>query len=535
VSITELLTVLFPQLACLCVERVLAVGRSVRIVARTREPEAVCPYCGVRSDRVHSRYERRVSDMAISGRETLIQLQVRRFFCGNDGCERKTFAEQVPGLTVRYDRRSLGLAAVLRAVAVALGGRPGARLADRLGAAVSRMTLLRLLRGLPEPSAAGVPRVLGVDDFALRRGHRYGTVLVDIEAGRPIEVLTDRSADTFAAWLQAHPGVEVICRDRAGCYAEAATRAAPHAVQVADRWHLWHNLGQAVERTVAQHRGCLPEPDPPREPDAGEQRPSAPAPAQRSAAGRLAERTTARHAAVHGLLADGYGVKAIARELRLARGTVRRFARAQDVAELLASTGTGRRPSILEEHKPYLHQRWNAGVTNAATLFTELREKGFRGSYETVRDYIATLRSTGQVPAAPPPSPPTVRETVGWIMSNPDDLDADHEQRLAAILGRCPRLRAARGHVRAFADMMNTLGGRDLEKWMTSVEADDLPALRSFVTGLRRDQDAVTAGLTMPWNSGPVEGHVNRIKTIKRQMYGRANPDLLRVRVLHAD
>jgi transposase len=534
VSITELLTVLFPQLACVCIERVAAVGSSVRILARTRDPEVGCPGCGVRSDRVHSRYERRVSDTAISGRETVVRLRVRRFFCGNDLCPRKTFAEQVPGLTVRYGRRSVGLGGVLRAVALALGGRPGARLADRLGAAVSRMTLLRLLRGLPEPTAA-VPRVLGVDDFALRRGHRYGTVLVDIEAGHPIEILTDRSADSLAAWLQAHPGVEVICRDRAGAYAEAATRAAPNAVQVADRWHLWHNLGEALERTVAAHRRCLAEPDPPRQraPTSGEDTAVA-VPAGPVAAGRLAQRTQERHAAIHGLLAEGHSLKAVARELRLARGTVRRFARAEGIEELLAKNGTGRRPSILTEHKPYLHQRWNAGVTNAATLFAELRERGFEGSYQTVRDYVAAFRSTGHSPApAQPPAPPTVRETVGWIMCHPDDLDDEGKQRLTAILDRCPQLRAAHGHVGTFAEMIHQLGGRDLEKWMKAVDAEDLPALRSFVTGLRRDQDAVTAGLTLPWNSGPVEGHVNRIKTIKRQMYGRANPDLLRIRVLH--
>ena len=409
----------------------------MRIQASTCDSQATCPACGVLAKRVHSRYERRISDTAVSGRELLIHLSVRRFFCDNEACSKKIFSEQVPGLTVRYGRRSIGLAKMLRAVAVALGGRAGARLSRRLAAAVSRMTLLRIIRAIPDPAPGGPVRVLGVDDFALRRGHVYGTVLIDITTSRPIDVLPDRSADALAAWLTSHPGVEVICRDRAGSYSDGTARGAPDAIQVADRFHLWKNLGEAVERVVAKHRTCLTAATSP--PGTTAPAPAVPSEPAATRTGRLAERTRERHTAVHALLAQHASVREVAAEPGLSRNTVRRFARATSAEELLVNDGTGRRAKLLDAHADYLCRRWQQGCSDAARLWEELRGRGYHGSYASVRDYVRPFR-TGGVPPAPAPAPPKVRQVTGWIMRNPANLDAGDTGRLDAVLAGCPEL-----------------------------------------------------------------------------------------------
>ena len=500
-----LITVPFAHLSGMVVDRVETQDEAIAIFARSAAVDAVCPDCGWRSRSVHLRYRRRVADTPLGGRPVGIMVEVRRFACANADCPRRTFVEQVPGVTVRRGRRSVSLSRMLHAVAVTVAGRAGARLAARLSVSVSRSTLIRLLRAGPDPAASGAPRVLGVDDFALRRGQVYATILINMDTHRPVEVLPDREASTLAGWLSAHPGIEIICRDRGGAYADGARTGAPDAIQVADRWHLWHNLGEAVYTTVTAHRGDLAEPPPPADtPDSGAPPLIDPPVVAQT---RLAVRTRERYADVQGLLAEGVSRSAISRRLGLDRQTVRRFADATSVDHLLAGS---RRDNPLDEYLPYLNDRFNAGCTTASVLHAEIRGRGFRGGVQTVRRYLAPFRGTG---TAPPSAPPVVkaRHATRWIMTDPDKILAADRRRLDEIIARSPALGRLAEHVRGFAHMMVGLHGHLLPDWIAGVQADDLPAMRSFANGLHRDLAAVTNGLTLPYSSGAVEGNVNRI------------------------
>ncbi|WP_329587076.1 ISL3 family transposase [Streptomyces sp. NBC_01362] len=461
-----------PHLADVVVESVHRDAGVVVLRVRSRTRSARCPGCGRLSGRIHGRYERRLADAPLGGLSVVIVVLIRRFKCLRTECPAVTFAEQIPGLTRPHARYTPVLRHLLGRVAQVLAGRPGARLARRLGMVTAKDTLLRLLRTTALTSP-GLVRVLGIDDFALLKGHIYATLLVDLEARRPIDVLTGREAAPVARWLADHPEVQIICRDRASAYAEAARTAAPQAVQVADAWHLWNNLAKAVEKTVTSHYGCLRtahqtthqpgEPQPPAEPDGMLD--------VRGRPRRVVATIRERHRVVQELLVQGRSLRGISRDLDLDCYAVRRYARIADVDELLVKV-TQRR-TLLDDYKPYIHQRFTQGCRNASQLHREIRDQGFPGDRSVVNSYVRLLKQ-GTVTAPPPPALPKPRRALRWIMTRPEHLRPDQAVGLKEVRAACPELDAAVDHVRAFGALMHDHRGEDLHEWIELVTEVEL-------------------------------------------------------------
>lgn len=477
------------------------------------------------SDRVHGGYLRRLRDAAVGGTGVVIVLRVRRFRCTNGDCHAVTFAEQVTGLTTPHSRYTPLLRGLLTQIGLALSGRAGVRLAAAAGLTVGRDTLLKLVKALPDPDMGPV-EVLGVDDFAFRKGYHYGTVLIDMATRRPLHLFDGREGGDLAAWLRQHPEARVICRDRSGGYGEGARLGAPQAAQVADRFHLWQNLGQAVEKTVSTHRARLAEPA--TAPPAG----PTPQVVQPPAELKIVTRLRTRYAAVHKLRAEGLSKAAIGRKLGLCQATVGKLADARTVDDVIAKSQ--HRAHIVDPYTGYLHRRWHEGVRNAAQLFREIQELGYPGGELAVQRYLRRYRTGRGHAPHPGPKPPPVREVTSWITTHPDHLSEDDAAKLRGLRDRDAELDRLTSHVRAFAAMMTGRHGDRLKERITSVEQDPLPPLASFARNLRRDLDAVRNGLSLPYSSGAVEGNINRLKMLKRQMFGRAGLDLLRTRVLLA-
>ncbi len=539
-SCARVLSVLMPHLAGLVVEGVADTGERVVVRARPAAERVACPDCGVLSGRRHGGYARFLRDLPVWGRPVVVRLQVRVLDCVNPGCARKSFAEQVEGLTSARARRTPLLAGALEAAARVLAGRAGSALAGQLGMPASRHSMIRLVLALPEEDPGTAPRVLGIDDFAFRRGRDYGTVLIDMETGQVIGVLPDRETGTVKKWLEDHPGAAVICRDRGTGYGAACRQGAPDAVQVADRWHLLHNLSDRVRQATAavlaghQHEDHREQ--------QGEQGEAPPPPRRESRESRESARAgevRRLHAEIRRLLNAGHSAAAVARELGLCVPTVRRYA-AATAAEILPA----RQPSAVDPYKDHLIRRWNEGARDARALAAEITRLGYQGSDQQVRRYLRPLRHLPGSAPPPPPPLPAARDIARWIMTSPANLTPEDTAALAAVTARIPRLALITGLARSFADISAGLtatiispatGTETLDTWLHAAETAGIPALASFAAGIRQDYDAVRNGLSLPWNSGKVEGTVSKIKKIKRQAYGRASFPLLRKLILAAN
>ncbi|WP_239641771.1 ISL3 family transposase [Acidomonas methanolica] len=511
---------------------------SMQVETKSRSHGAACPDCGTVSHRLHSHYIRKLADMPAHGRRVSLSMTVRRFRRTDKGCRRRTFVEPLGGFAAPYARQTSRLTDLHFDVACALGGSASARMATRLCCPVSADTLIRrIVRMVPITERHETPRVLGVDDWAWRRGHHYGTILVDLERNKVVDLLAARQGSTLAAWLRDHPGIESVARDRAGAYADGIRQGTPAAIQVADRWHLIRNLHDAfltvVDRHTALARRIMADITSEVSPveqtidaemvcDPGEAGPVA------SSHARHGEREEQYRQAV-AMRAKGQTISCIARTIGAERKTVRRWLRQGH-----PSTWQRRifRPGIMTPYAAYLDQRLKDGCHNAACLHREITAMGFSGRYGSVRDWIVSRRSTAGAFHPVPVKPAPMGRNLAWMLTTESDNRSEKDVLfIQRLMTAAPILAQATAWVRNMQDLFTKKTQASLEKLL---EEGKKTPLSRFVNGLRRDLSAVQAALHTPWTTSPVEGQISRLKMIKRTMFGRAGFKLLRARVLHA-
>lgn len=524
----------------LVVEGVVPSSDRITIVTTPRSVTAACPGCHRIATRVHASYQRRLLDLPCQGRPALLMVRVRRFRCENPGCSRQTFAEPLGSIALRSARRTARLAGVQCQIGLSLGGEAGARLAGRLAMPVSPDTLLRLVHRAEAPLPA-TPRVLAVDDWAWRRGQNYGTILVDLERSKVVDLLPDRETGTLAAWLRQHGGIEVVARDRAGAYADAIRQGAPDAMQVVDRWHLLRNLGEALQGGVDRHRSAVRQAA--RTVSEEAVTPAEPPPPRATREERMQadrrDRRQRRYEDMVRLHRLGLPGHAIGRAVGASMPTVYRWLKVGGPP----THNKPEQPRNVGPHETYLVRRWAEGCRNGARLWRELRAQGYRGGMRTVGRWMTQRRHEEDTGTAD-----TIRRTAAWpapssrrcarIISTPlDRLDAKEQAFVNHLANAAPSLVRAGELAIAFADLLRMrrpdLDGADaaLTAWMATARGS---ALDSFARGLDRDRKAVVAAITTPWSTSPAEGQITRLKAIKRSMYGRAGFHLLRQRVLLA-
>jgi transposase len=478
----------------------------------------------------------------MQGSPVMVRLQVGRWRCGNRRCPRKIFTERVPELAVPWAQRTKRFREVVRLIGHGMGGRPGERLLSRIGMAVSDDTILRAIKRVNVDTGAVPLRVVGVDDWAWKKGQTYGTILVDLERNGVVDLLPERSAESLAAWLAQHPGIEFISRDRQGLYAEGARHGAPQAQQVADRFHLSLNLSTAVEQELARHRSFLSLPKP-----VG----ASTAPWEEDASGSkvvinrhriVHERRIAKQAlfeTVQALRASGKTVSCIVRETGISRNRVIEWAGLVELPERNRMEPNPRTPAFYQEH---LAKRWAEGFQHGRRLLKEIQELGYTGCFSYLARFLARWRTTPPTPVASvtrmptanvPPLVPATHSLLICRQISPlvaaallgklrSQMTAEQGNTVDALKKACPGYVVMRSLVISFRTTLRTGNIKTLRAWMKKADASGIYRMQRFVRTLKQDQSAVEAAVEQSWNNGPVEGHINRLKTLKRQMYGRA-------------
>jgi transposase len=488
----------------------------VVITVHPRNSGSACPECGRVSERVHSRYRRCLADLPMAGRPVRIVVTARRFRCDAVLCGRRIFAERFDrDVLAPWGRRTARLDHIVHHLALALGGRPAASFARRLMLPVSNDTLLRVVRRRGSPTFLP-PTVIGIDDWAWRRNQRYGTIICDLDRRKTIALLPDREPATAQDWLSDQSQIEIVARDRGGGYALAAAKALPHAVQVADRWHLMENASHAfldaVRKSMRQIRSAVGA--------------ATINPALLTAAERLQYEGYLRreevNASILQLAHEGVTIKEIVRRTGHSRGLVRKVVRGQraDVFRV--------RENSLDLYLQWLDSQWADGHHNASELWRRLRRQGFRGSLRVVSEWATRRRRAEKADGALSRTPSA--KTIARLMtSGRDTLSKAEAVTVAAIEDGVPLLVEAREIIAAFQAMVRKKSLADLAPWL---ERARLSLVASFANGVIKDQAAVSAAITLPWSNGQTEGQITKLKLVKRQMYGRGKLDLLQARVI---
>jgi transposase len=473
----------------------------VLLKAVSSSNSAICSYCRTLSKKRHSVYVRKPQALPCSNTPIQLILSVQRYFCENPVCTHKTFAERIPDTAPFYSRRTIDLDALLNIMGFEMSAEAVRRVCEGLKIAVSPDSVLRLIRKRDfgrEPKV----RVLGIDDWAFKRGQNYGTILVDLEKHQAIELLPDRTQNTLSAWLQKHPEIEIISRDRSFEYKAGIAMGAPQAIQVVDRWHLLHNLQEKLQEILP---GQLKS----RKSD-GEGRET---PTQ--------QKRQKHFQLVRYLSAKGYSQRLITRTLGISRQTVRHYL---ELARLPNWERRKHAPSQLDAYRDYLRQRWKYGCHDVSVLWRELQQKGYLGQRKSVAEYLQHFRQSSPGPSA--------RQLVWWFMKDRGRLQEEEQIHLEALFAENQKLEEIYQLAQAFQSLLSQRAPERLDDWLAQAEGCGVKKLQNFAFGLRQDYQALRAALSSDWSNGQVEGQVNRLKSIKHQMYGRANFDLLRQRIL---
>jgi len=552
----ELLRYLLPSLHLLHLDsyELLLSEQRLTLHLTSTQIQAACPICGQPSHRIHSRYERTLADLPCVAFSLILIVQVCKFFCPNPNCRRRIFTERLPEVAAPWARKTVRFMQQLQSIGLALGGAAGARLGDRLGHAICGSTLLNQIAKLKLPDFE-TPKVLGVDDFAFRKGHNYGTILVDLDIHQPIALLADRKAETLAEWLQAHPGVEVLSRDRSKAYKSAMTEGAPAAVQVADRFHLVQNLSEMLEKAFASYRSELKAAEQsqhqatvaeaPEEIVLAIAKPTAIEQSQQRIR-QNQQRKIEQQKAIKALRADGWTQAATAQKIGVSRKTVERYSTLPDFPEMPARRPTFGR-SILDPYKQQLLEWWNGGIREPSILLKLLEPYGFKGSLRTLQRYISGLREAQGLPpvrikvhqtlpkVVDPQTPPfTPRQAAYLVVLKPENRQAEEVDLLEQLVKQHKDLAQLVELADEFLELLRKRKSDAFDGWLTKAIGCAIKPLQTFAKGLFDDYAAVKASMMSEVSNGPVEGLNNKLKMLKRQMYGRASVQLLAKRLIMA-